>query len=270
MKPRLMIFVLACLLLLSGCGTAETTEPTPPATMTPTPSPIPAPTPTPEPTEEVKELWSFPIDDTHNAFEVPTGGRLGTVLVTEEREEKAEDNGVAVTLSVWAKDDVKTPIQTFEAEGDLVGVFGEIEDYNFDGYTDFCYSYYCGAANANFGLYLWEEEQGQFILTEKYFGTGLWADKETQTIHNYVHGSAMCGTHEIYRWEGDELLRVREVTYLDPDLEHDTRDLLVYDRINGELTEVYRESFSWGEEGDNPDYSSTAEKWLDLSYHGET
>ena len=253
--------VLAALLfLLAGCGPKETVMPapspsevvTPTPTATPTSTPTPTPPPTPEPTEEPKELWGFPIDDTHDAFEVPTGGKLGTVLVTVERGEDIGDGLYRCAFSVWDSADLTTPIQTFE-EDSMICWHDEI-DANFDGYTDFCYTYYHGAANATFGLYLWDEEQGQFVLTEEFFGTGLWADEETKTLQVYVHLSAVAAVEEHYRWEDGELVCFRE-GYPDEDWEN----YVTYELIDGEMVEVSREPMrDWqeenaGEEGRNAD-----------------
>ena len=85
MRKRVFALLLCFTLPLSACGQGREEIPEPVPTVTATPAPTPTPTPEPEPTsEEVTELWGFPIDDTHDAFEVPTGGKLGTVLVTVE------------------------------------------------------------------------------------------------------------------------------------------------------------------------------------------
>lgn len=266
--------LLTCLLLLSGCGTAETTEPTPtpipPATVMPTPSPIPTPTPTPEPTEEVKALWGFPMDDTHDAFEVPTGGRLGTVLVTVELGEVTSEWYSPLSFSVWSAGDLRTPIQTFTEKGyDLFLHHGLTSDVNFDGYTDFTFSYSHGAANGSFYLYVWDEGQCQFVPRGDFFGCGLTPHEETKTVFNYVHGSAISGTEEIYRWENDELVCVRSVAVVDPEV--DSLELVVYDLAGGELEEAFKKTFSL-DSSENPEDAgiySEAALWYDLDYHGE-
>lgn len=126
---RKISLLLAALLLLGGCYAAQPLEdPSPSAAETSTP------TSTSEPTQEVKELWGFPIDDTHDAFEVDTKGKLGTVLVTVERGEENEKYGFPLTLSVWTEGDLTTPIQTisgyisYSAAGDGEETFHRWED----------------------------------------------------------------------------------------------------------------------------------------------
>ena len=136
--------LLLAVLLLAGCAApaAESPAPTPALTPTTTAAPTPTPEPTPEPTEEPKELWGFPVDDTHDAFEVPTGGKLGTVLVTVEQEE----DHCHLNFSVWKRDGLMAPIQTMRAESERHWAI--LEDVNFDGYMDFMYISSLGAANA--------------------------------------------------------------------------------------------------------------------------
>ena len=68
----------ALLLALAGCG--EPGGQAAPPEPSPVPSgPVSAP---PEALTPEELLAQQPIDDTHDAFLVPTGGRLGTLLVT--------------------------------------------------------------------------------------------------------------------------------------------------------------------------------------------
>lgn len=269
----------AFLFLLAGCGPKETVMPapspsevvTPTPTATPTSTPTPTPTPTPEPTEEPKELWGFPIDETHDAFEVPTGGKLGTVLVTVERGEEnteSELGGYRQTIAVWEKSDLENPIQTFEIEdgGFINAHHGNLMDVNFDGYMDFTYPDVWFATNMREELYVWDEGQGKFLYGGSFVGHGLYADEEQQVVYNYIHGSAASGVHEVYRWEKDEMVCVREIELCYPDWV-ESQDLVVRDRIDGELVEVYRKTFGPPEEN-SPIYDES-EKWQDLNYHGE-
>ena len=60
-------------------------------------------------------LEEQPIDDTHDAFLVDTGGELGSLLVTAElaMEYKDEFGTRDITFSVWNPADMEQPIQTF-------------------------------------------------------------------------------------------------------------------------------------------------------------
>lgn len=275
MRLRLTVLVLACLLLLAGCGTAETTEPTatptPSAAVTPAPSPAPTPTPTPtpapEPTEEGKELWGFPIDDTHDAFEVPTGGRLGTLLVTVEQGEEGEEWPYRYNFSVWAAGDLKKPIQTMTVEG--TALFGsELIDANFDGYMDFRYLRSWGTGGDFYHHWVWDEAAGQFVAMPELSEYGyVGFNTETQTVRGNMTAGVWHEDH-IYRWECGELVCSRIIKqglglWFEEDDTLSTK-VTVSDWVNGEWTEVWSTEFAeenWGDE---------VVKWLDLSYHGET
>lgn len=215
-------------------------------------------------------LWGFPIDLTHDAFEVDTKGKLGTVLVTSQRGEQATepeaDGQYHYTLSVWDKSDLKTPLQTFETTSVMCSLYDDdFIDVNFDGYTDFLLYQEWFASNHLEGLCVWDETRKQFIYCGSFYGNGLYADQERQAVHNYIHSSAASGTHEIYRWEKNEMVCVREVEVCYPNWE-ESQDLAVRDRINGELVEVYRKTF--GPPTDNSPIYGEAVKWYDLDYHG--
>ena len=83
-------------------------------------------------------LEEQPIDDTHDAFLVDTGGELGTLLVTAElaMENKDEFGTRDIAFSVWNPADMEQPIQTFSEEF-MMGVapeFHHVVDANFDGF----------------------------------------------------------------------------------------------------------------------------------------
>lgn len=272
MSRRGIVSVSAALaLLLTGCGPKKAAAPVPSPGETaaqtgasgssrPTKE---ASTPTLEPTEEGEELWGFPIDDTHDAFEVDTKGELGTVLVTVETGEDTWDGLYQCTFSVWDGEDLTRPIQTFEKAGMIC--WSERLDANFDGYMDFTYTYYHGANNATYGLYLWDEAEKRFVESGEFWGYGLSPDEKTRTVFNYIHSSAASGVQEIYRWEDGELVCVRTVE-VDVSLDWDSQELVVRDWAGDEGIEVYRKSFAMSE--DSPIYDE-AVKWHDLDYHGE-
>lgn len=284
---RTAALLLACLLLLSGCGQGAQSgslgptgdmrpsgEPGPalpvdtpaPAEDTASPevsvsaalTPAPSPSPTPEPTQEVKELWGFPIDDTHDAFEVPTGGRLGTVLVTVERKTEDENTEYTSIFSVWDTSDLTEPIQTMVQEGVTTHTH-KLLDANFDDCMDFCYTQYKGAKNEDYCLYIWDEEQGKFSFVESFLGSPG-TNSKNKTFDNWSSGSIASGIHEIYRWEDNELVCVRRVE-MDYTAEHGD-ELVVRDLVNGEMVEVFRKYCPLGS-------SMGLDLWLDPDYHGE-
>lgn len=271
-KKEKSISLLLAWLLLAACAApaAETPGPTPTPEVTVTPVPTATPTPTPEPTpvptEEVTNLWGFPIDETHDAFEVSTGGKLGTVLVTVERIEGDYEFMNPAKLSVWDPADLSEPIQVMEVDG--FTHYYELLDANFDGYMDFAYTWFLAATNKNDSLWLWDEETGTFVYGEDFAGHGLGLDEEAELVYTYMHGSAASGTTEISRWEDGELLCIRRIETHYPKYEGEvvTQLLTVEDRIDGELTEVYRETFG---DPNNGEIYEEAVKWQDLNYRGE-
>lgn len=152
-RKRKLAFLLTGILVLSACAAPAA------------PSPSPTPESIRQPVEEAKELWGFPIDDTHDAFEVSTGSKLGTVLVTVEMKDKEP---VSV-VSVWNPSDLGAPIQTIETGGVTTHCY-ELMDANFDGYMDFVYTWFWAAKNNDSGLYVWDEEQGQFMPKKEFIG----------------------------------------------------------------------------------------------------
>ncbi len=228
--------LLALLLLLSGCRTA----PEPSQAPASAPSPSADVTAAPEPAGEPKELWGFPIDDTHDAFKVPTGGKLGTVLVTAEESLDEEFEFLPpLTLSVWTKDDLETPLQSFELWGATLG--GTVLDADFDGYMDFYYTWFQAvASNTNFSLYTWNEEEGKFASVGDFHGSGFSVDEEEQSLRTHVHYTGYSGADEAYRWENGELVCFRRGTYeaLEDNPEH--IEYVTCELVNGQWQEISR------------------------------
>lgn len=262
---RILVF-----LLLLGCLTACHKVPA----ATPTPSETVTPTVTPEPTEEVKTLWGFPIDETHDAFEVPTGGKLGTVLVTVEQGEQntgTEFGGFHCTFCVWS-DPLDSPIQMMEDEIER-WVFGQhdVVDASFDGHTDFAYLIGRGIQAEIWSLWLWDEEAGQFVEEPEYSTiSSPRINPETQVIDGWNRSSAAGdGVTTFHRWEDGKLVCVRRIKADCPWGEPTT--LFVEDRVNGELVEVYYKEFPWdGEEIEGQEaWWQERCRWESLDYHGE-
>lgn len=217
-----------------------------------------------EATEMPEVVWPL-RDDTHDCFTVPTGGKLGTVLVTVERIEGDYEFMNPAKLSVWDPADLSEPIQVMEVDG--FTHYYELLDANFDGYMDFAYTWFLAATNKNDSLWLWDEETGTFVYGEDFAGHGLGLDEEAELVYTYMHGSAASGTTEISHWEDGELLCIRRIETHYPKYEGEvvTQLLTVEDCIDGELTEVYRETFG---DPNNGKIYEEAERWDDLSYHG--
>lgn len=255
------------LLCLAACARSPETAPTDAPTPSPTPVPTatPTPTPTPTPSEEPAEtLWGFPIDDTHDAFEVPTGGRLGTVLVTVEIE---NDDAGEYLFSVWTKDDLDTPLQTMTAESFNVSHWSDVTDANFDGYMDFGYMYAMGNQPCYSHYWIWDEDAGQFVAEPEFDQISCpQFDAQTGIISGYSRDgfAGAAGTTTFHQWIDEKLVCIRRIrTYpYGGDTLNEIR-LTVEEPIDGVLTEIYRHETDVGTAFDE------ARKWEDLDYHGE-
>ena len=217
------------------------------------------------------------IDDTHDAFLVSTGGRLGTLLVTAElaMENKNEFGTRDITFSVWNPVDMEQPIQTFSEEF-MMGVapeFHHVVDANFDGFQDFGYLFHAGNQPYYCHYWLWDEMQGQFQycaplvkISQPVF------DPERQVITGWARSSgAGDGINTFHRWENGELVCVRRIESFSP-WDGEPSVVRVYDRIDGELHQVYHEEFPWSDEEleGQEAWRQARYKWCDLDYHGES
>lgn len=258
-------------------------EPEPEPELEPEPKPVPEPTLRPDPQAETDDsgesLWGFPIDDEHYAFEVPTGGELGTVLVTVEEGEMGEFLA-ELFFYVWRSDDLTAPIQAWLSYG-MIHHWTDIFDANFDGYADFSHTLMRGNANGTFEFRLWDEENKQFVEVQYpddasfSFGTGITIDEENQVLYGYVRANYCSGYHCFFKWQGNELIGIRRVEFhnpTNPDNEHYEQLFTVEDMIDGKLTEVYRRAFT----GLDSEYKHPTEEaweelklWFDINYHGE-
>lgn len=296
MKRGTHLLAAALALLLAECGAGEpagaspSLEPPQPVTaarqLPETPGPLteelePSPSLTPE-----ELLARQPVDDTHDAFLVDTGGKLGTLLVTAEKGKRGADPDPGweqwenpVYLSVWNPTDMSQPIQKLEGTiWDMCWDIGDrhVElDANFDGYMDF--SWLCSRGNGASSSYLWvwDEEAGQFVEVPEYREISLpRCNPETGVIDGWARSSgAGDGVTTFHRWGDGELVCVRRIElWWEPDEEILTEEeitvfpmhITVEDRIDGELMLVYSEVLA-----PDVDYLSERAKWENLDYHGE-
>ena len=278
MKIRYALLAAALALALTGC---QAEEPTGTAPVPPEPSPaagVPLRTPPELPSPE-ELLERQPMDDTHDAFLVDTGGKLGTLLVTAELGERGPNPDLEwepwenpVYLSVWDPGDMGEPIQRMDAVADGL-MFGEHEvvDANFDGYMDFSVLRSMGNAAGYWYLWVWDEGAGQFVEVPEYREISLpRRSPETEIIDGWARNSgAGDGVTTFHRWEDGRLVCVRRIELFAKDYsDYDSPFVLtVRDRINDELTEVFREEYPLDPE---EEYFEARMKWEDINYHGET
>lgn len=269
----------ALLLALAGCG--EPGGQAAPPEPSPVPSgPVSAP---PEALTPEELLAQQPIDDTHDAFLVPTGGRLGTLLVTAEMGERGPNPDPEwelwenpVCLSVWNPEDMGKPMQRMDAVIDGL-MFGEHEtvDANFDGHMDFSILRNRGNGAGYWYLWVWDEEAERFVEVPEYREISFpRCDPETEIIDGWARNSGGGdGVTTFHRWEDGELVCIRRIeTWWEatdmviPETEGTVfiYGIKVEDRIDGELAQVYYQEFSPGES-----FFAEQEKWESLDYHGE-
>ncbi len=254
MKRKLPLLLLFSL-LLAGCQAEEKA----PAAASPPPEPAP---------KTAQELLKEqPIDDTHDAFLVDTGGRLGVLLVTVELGTERGEFETAMSLSVLDPADMSRPLQTIETKT-AVFHWSDVVDANFDGYQDFGYMYSMGNQPTYWNYWIWNEETGQFV-SEPELGSisGPVFDAETEEIRGWARASAASdGVNTIHKWVDGELVCVRRIEVYKTEGWEGPFALVVADRVDGELTEVFRTQFPAGSEG----YFEERSKWENLEYHGET
>lgn len=278
MKIRYALLAAALALALTGC---QAEEPTGTAPVPPEPSPtagVPLRTP-PELPRPEELLARQPMDDTHDAFLVDTGGKLGTLLVTAEKGEQERDTvfgGYRTTLSVWDPRDMEGPIQTMDISvGDIAFGTHKVVDANFDGHMDFSCMYVMGNQPNYWYLWIWDEETGQFVEVPEYSQiSSPRCDPETEIIDGWARNSgAGDGVTTFHRWEDGKLVCIRrietwweETDMVIPETEGTVfaYGIKVEDRIDGELTQVYYKELPPGE-----DFFDEQAKWEHLDYHGE-
>lgn len=251
MKVRLSALAL-CALLLAGCRQVEEESASLP------------PEPVPQTAQELLEGQT--IDDTHDAFLVDTGGRLGTLLVTvEQYQDGYERYGL---FEVWNPHNMAQPIQREIKPLDLVGSH-LTEDANFDGYGDLGYLYAMGNQPNYWYFWLWDEEQGRFIeepafadISEPVF------DQEKQLVYGWARSSgASTGLNTTHRWIDGKLICVRRIeTELDASTGFESVFLSVEDWIDGTQVEMFYQTY----DAEDGSWFEKRDKWKeDLDYRGE-
>ena len=253
-KLKATFLLLSLCLTLSSCHTYSAGDVIPEPSVQPELSP-----------QQVLEEQT--VDDTHDAFLVDTGGKLGTLLVTAElaMESKNEFGTRDIAFTVWDPAEMEQPIQTFTEEF-MMGVapeFHDVVDANFDGFQDFGYLFDMGNQPNYWRYWLWDEEQAQFIycaslveISQPVF------DADRQVITGWARSGAAAGTHCLYRWIDEELTLVRVIKFdcFDPDVQL----LKIEDWLDGEMVAEYKREYEFESE-----IFDAIHKWFDLDYHGE-
>lgn len=209
-------------------------------------------------------LEEQPIDDTHDAFLVDTGGELGTLLITVELE-NSTGSSFMLHFSVWDPAHMETPIQTMTKNSDCFHSH-EIMDANFDGYMDFGYVFSMGNMPYYEHLWIWDEPHQQFVNVPEFDEISVpELISETETIYGFNRGSSGgTGLHTFHQWVDGHLICVRQIE-IETSIPHEAVCMSIRDRIGTELVEIYHEDFSQDSSG----WHDAEMVWHDLNYHGE-
>lgn len=213
-------------------------------------------------------LEEQPIDDTHNAFLVDTGGKWGILLVTAELDEKTSTEVCRATVqfTIWNPYSMNEPLQTLTA-GTNIFLDWSVIDANFDGYMDFTCTYLRGIQPDYNHLWIWNEEHGLFEEVPEYDKISMpTLDEETETIYGFNRSSAGgTGEHTFHQWVEGKLLCMRCIKIYGID-QGDSVRMSIWDHVAGELVEIYHEDFS----SESGGWLDAQIVWHDLDYHGET
>lgn len=212
-------------------------------------------------------LEEQPIDDTHDAFLVDTGGKLGTLLVTAALDERTSTEVCRATVqfTIWNPYSMDEPLQTLTAGTDIF-LDRSVIDANFDGYMDFTCTYLRGNQSYYNHLWIWNEEHELFEEVPEYDKISVpTPDEETETIHGFIRSNAGgTGEHTFHQWAEGNLLCMRCIKIYAVD-QGDTVRMSVQDRVAGELVEIYHEDFPLESGG----WLDAEMVWYDPDYHGE-
>lgn len=212
-------------------------------------------------------LEEQPIDDTHDAFLVDTGGELGTLLVTAELDEETptEDCRATIQFTVWDPYSMDEPLQTLTAGTDIF-LDWSIIDANFDGYMDFACTYLRGNQPYYDHLWIWNEYDKRFDSIPEYDKISVpTLDEETETVYGFNRSSAGgTGEHSFYQWVEGKLLCMRRIDIYGID-QGDTIRMSIQDRVAGGLAEIYHEDFP----SESGGWLDAEMIWYNLDYHGE-
>ena len=138
----------------------------------------------------------------------------------------------------------------------------QVLDVNFDGYQDFTCLYARGVQAELYHCMCWDEEQGLFVEEPEYANiSSPWVKPETKTIEGWNRESgAGDGVSTIHKWVDGELVCVRRIEVYKIEGWGGPFALVVKDRVDGELTEVFRTEFPTGSDG----YFDERSKWEDF------
>lgn len=198
------------------------------------------------------------MDDTHNAFLVDTKGRMGTVLVTAERE-----IGYTVgTFYVWDIHNMELPIQTMEFRYEYER-FGEywMVDANFDGWGDFAYLQSVYGNCEYWGFLFWNEETCQF--EDLHLGVMLFNPVFLEERNMIACLSKEDGQGIFYSWGQDHALTMRREIEIAQ--EGDKVRFTVTDRLEGVPVTVFERFYA----KDSGEWEEQWELWCNLDYYGE-
>ena len=207
------------------------------------------------------------VDDNHDAFLLNTGGDLGTLLITAELDEEAPTDTCRATVqfTVWNPGDMGEPLQTIMAGTNIFRSWSVI-DANFDGYMDFTCTYLQGNQPFYEHLWIWNEYHKRFDSVPEYDEISVpTLDTEMETIYGFNRSSGGgTGVHTFHQEDWNHLVCMRQIDIYGI-VQSDTVRMSIWDRVAGELAEIYHEDFP----SESGGWLDAEMIWHDLDYHGE-
>lgn len=254
-------FLFLTLLLLTSCQSSPRQAESP----TPAPTPTPTLTVTPMPTETVTSAGFHAPE----GLELDVGDGEHKFWVETIDTGKPSYDGTVALIRIYRDREDAEPFQTFEET--LYTRVPEVTpvDVDFDGNTDFSVLLHDYRSFRHSSYYIWDSAQECFVEDPYGLNNLNWAEFDTEKkIVEGKHGSMMGWQTNYYRYEQDQLLRVR---VLDWGFNNTTSkiDLLVKDGWDGELETVYEYSADMDELAEGKVGTEEFMRWYDLDYPGE-
>lgn len=250
---RAVVLAFCMTLLLAGCG-GRTAEPTP--TPGPVPSSTPRPTPSPTPRPDPEQGLYLDVGDGEHRFWVEAASTG----------EWVNDFARELTLSVYREKEDEEPVQVIETETGMwpsgFQLYGE--DVDFDGNTDFYYTYSQGTHDSYYSFYIWDPAAERFIPDpyglDALPSPGFHGESKTVAAG---HRSAASGSTIYYRYQDGALDPIRECWF---DAWGGICRMAVQDKQYGSMQTVFQVERDGA--FTDEDWEAFSD-WYNLDYRGE-
>ncbi|MDO4314704.1 MAG: hypothetical protein Q4C45_02925 [Oscillospiraceae bacterium] len=227
------LWIIALLLMLTGCGT-ETVE-------------------TPEET----------------ALTVETAGLAdGRILRAETAVVPGRaDGSYDLTVTVYEAADLSAPVQVIQ---DTVGwptAAARWSDANFDGWPDLFYTTHTTVRNDYAAWWLWDTGAGRFEKSEALSGLAMFPDEESGRLTQWEEWTIQTYAYRIYGWQGDQLVCLREIKKNWAEEGSQSLACTVTDDPMGTAQVVWQSRCMAGTE-EEPALDAELQRWMDYDHKG--